>query len=438
MPNTPYETKVSRDISRKIWLNWVIAFGSLTLPMVLSMFVPSLWVPIAILIEVYVLASLRRGGVVGILGNCSVLLGIAVRTLAVAAIVMFGILLLCTDWVIPTQYQIELYNAEIPFVVCLVIFPISAVFCTISLTTGLDSHTCRTCQRLHGFYAGDRLDATFYFREARYQTIILLCISVVMGALEYAYFFTAYININLSKPDHFFFSFMPLALYIISVVVMRGRYITLGQLMEMMVAGTSIDTVNTLVRFLVFDRDNLLLTLDGNQRWDTPAKGRVPHTNRMSPRQASDLFQDITGYEKFELKYCYTNDAFGVGTNTIHFAAFVQPDTAAREGEKWFSPYLLDQGLATNTLSPMLASELYRIHTITMAWKTYDRNGRRLYPVKHYRPTFRLRDLRNWTVDYDDAHWLGVARFNEDKRFFRVQRLWERMTSLFTKNGLVQ
>lgn len=438
MPDIPYETKVSRDISRKIWLNWVISFGALMLPMFLSMFIPSLWVPIVILLEVYLLASLRRGGAVNILGNCSVLLSIAVRSLAVSAVVMIGILLLCTDWVIPTQYQIDLYNAEIPFVVCLVIFPIVAVFCIISLTVGLDSHTCRTCQRLHGFYAGDRLDATFYFREARYQSVILLCISVVMGALEYAYFFTAYININLSKPDHFFFSYMPLALYVISILVMRGRYITLGQLMEMMVAGSNMDTVNTLVRFLVFDRDNLLLTLDSNQRWDTPAKGPVPHTNRIPLRQASDLFHDITGYENFELKYCYTNDAFGVGTNTIHFAAFVQPDTMAKGNEKWFSPYLLDQGLATNTLSPMLASELYRIHTITMAWKTYDRNGHRLYPVKHYRPTFRLRDLRNWTVDYDDAHWLGVARFNEDKRFFRVQRLWERMTSLFTKNGLVQ
>jgi hypothetical protein len=63
-----------------------------------------------------------------------------------------------------------------------------------------------------------------------------------------------------------------------------------------------------------------------------------------------------------------------------------------------------------------------------MAWKTYDRQGRKLYPIKHYRPTFRLRDLKRWTVDYDDLFWLTVATNNQDRPFFRVRKIWQRIT----------
>ena len=61
-----------------------------------------------------------------------------------------------------------------------------------------------------------------------------------------------------------------------------------------------------------------------------------------------------------------------------------------------------------------------------MAWKTYDRDGRRLYPIKNYRPTFRFRDFKTWDVDYNDLHWLDVATNNEDKPFYRLRRFWRK------------
>ena len=67
-----------------------------------------------------------------------------------------------------------------------------------------------------------------------------------------------------------------------------------------------------------------------------------------------------------------------------------------------------------------------------MAWKTYDRNGRRLYPIRHYRPTFRLRDLREWTVDYDDQSWFDIAQNNEDRRFFRLRNFWNNITGFLS------
>ena len=72
-----------------------------------------------------------------------------------------------------------------------------------------------------------------------------------------------------------------------------------------------------------------------------------------------------------------------------------------------------------------------------MAWKTYDRNGRRLYPIRHYKPTFRLRDLRDWTVDYDDETWFDVAHNNEDRRFYKLRSLWNRVTDVFSRKASV-
>ncbi|MDE6526139.1 MAG: hypothetical protein K2L75_02695, partial [Muribaculaceae bacterium] len=122
-----------------------------------------------------------------------------------------------------------------------------------------------------------------------------------------------------------------------------------------------------------------------------------------------------------------------------HYAAFVPSEESVADlaSDQWFNAYMLDTALAANALSPLLANELYRIHTITMAWKTYDRQGKRLYPIKHYRPTFHLGDMRHWAVDYDDASWFDVAHNNEDRAFFRLRRLWMRMTGIFRRDSTV-
>lgn len=83
---------------------------------------------------------------------------------------------------------------------------------------------------------------------------------------------------------------------------------------------------------------------------------------------------------------------------------------------------LAQQGL----LGRDLVSELMRIYKVAMAWKTYDEKGRRLYVIKHYKPTFRLRDIRKWDVDFNDYHWLAVDRTNEDKFWYPIKRLFNK------------
>ncbi len=415
-----------------MWRNWAVAYGAITLPLVLSLFMSLTWLPFAVLFEVYALTTLRKSDMLNSLSRCSVLPRIAIRTLLVSALIMIVINIMCTDWLIPTVWRLRVYNNEIPFIVCLIVSPVTVLFCSLSLWFGLGASECRKCQRRHGFYAGDSMAATLYYREARYQTTVLMSLSAVMGAVEYWYYFARYINANFNDPDRFFFIYMPLVIYGLSLLMLRGRYESMTLLCEALANATGAGHSGTLVRYLVFNDDNLLLHQSADGLWDTPVEGRVERKASMGDHEARLLFNELSGINDFALRYCYTNRAFASDTNMIHYAVFVDsPDNVTIDDKKrWFNPYMLYSCLASNILSPILANELYRIHTITMAWKTYDREGRRLYPIKHYRPTFRLRDLRNWTVDYDDDSWLDVANRNEDRRFYRLRQLWERITGL--------
>lgn len=413
-----------------MWRNWTICYGAITLPLLLSLFTPLAWLPFATLLEVYMLSSVRRADILSPVSACSVLTGIAIRVLFVASVIMIVINLMCTDWLIPTVWRLRVYNSEIPFVVCLIVSPLTVLFCALSLLFGIGDTSSRNYQRRNGFHAGDSMAATLYHRETRYQTTVLLCLSAVMGAAEYFYYFARYINANFNDPDRFFFIYMPIVVYLLSIVILHARYQSVTILCEALVNAQGGRHTGTIVRYLVFKDDNLLLHRGNDGIWDTPAEGRIERKTSMGELEARLLFTELSGIENFELRYCFTNRAFASESNMMHYAVFVDNDNSITPDEKkrWFNPYMLDSALAASALSPVLANELYRIHTITMAWKTYDRDGKRLYPIKHYHPTFRLRDLREWTVDYDDESWFDVAHQNEDRPFFRTRQLWNRLT----------
>lgn len=419
-------------LSAAMWRNWAISFGAIILPLVFSLFTRLTWLPFIALAEVYVLASLRRAEMLAPLSRCSVVSTIVIRTLTLSAAIMIIINILCTDFLIPTVFHMRVFNSEIPFIVCLIEAPVTVFFCILSLFEGLDSKGCRDCQRRNGYYAGDSMAATLYYREARYQTSVLLTLSIAMGIVEYFYYFARYINANFNDPDRFFFVYMPIAVYALSLPILYFRYTNMGAIYTSMLKSTGAHHDGTLVRYLIFCGDNMLLRQNDDEKWDTPAEARIPHHMPVGEYEARHMFSEITGNEAFGIRYCFTNRAFASNTKMTHYAVFLENETdmPADDTRVWFNPYLLDNALAANALSPVLANELYRIHTITMAWKTYDREGRRLYPIKHYRPTFRLRDLREWTVDYDDETWFDIAGSNEDRRFFRTRRLWNRITNL--------
>ena len=257
----------------------------------------------------------------------------------------------------------------------------------------------------------------------------------MLGAVEYWYYFARYNNTEFIDPDRYFFIYMPSVVYLISLGVMAGRYMTMYNLYVTVEDARPERRNTTTVRFLVFCDNDILLRLGENGAWDTPLVSVMPMRPSIGNTEAAGLFGELSDLSDFEVKYCFTTDGMAAGSNTLHFAVFVPESSRESFGDddRWYNAYMLDCALQSGTIATPLATELYRIHTITMAWKTYDRRGRRLYPVKNYRPTFRLGDLRKWDVDYDDTSWFSVAFNNEDRKFFRLRSLWQKVTGILDK-----
>ena len=417
-----------------LWANWALAYGAITLPLVLAIFVPRIWIPFICLAGAYIVKVMIRRNLTSNISACSLVVNLAYRVLLLSALVMFLVVVIYTDWLVPTVIHLQLYNTELPFITCLVEFPIVAVMSAITIYTGLNNRICRECQRRHGFYAGDSVVATLYYRDSKYQAMILLVLSLTIGGIEYWYYFSRYINASLNSPDLFFFNYMPLGIYLLSLFFMWQRYKSMHAIYSAIEEQHPGAEGSTVLRYLIFCEDDLLLRQNKNGIWDTPAIAVAHRTRSISPKEANDILENIEGISGAHVKYLYSNEGFAKGSNMLHFSAFITSDrkeSLLKSGYQWFIPYMLDVSLAAGAIQHHLANELYRIHTMTMAWKTYDRTGRRLYEIKHYRPTFRFRDMREWDIDYNDSTWFDIAANNEDNNFFRVRQFLRKITDIF-------
>ena len=108
-------------VLRGLWLNWAAAFGAITLPLLMGLFVPRIWLPFICLIAGYFISAKMRRDISSGISSCSILMRVAARVLLLSAAAMFVVVILCTDWLVPTVIHLDLYNSEIPFVTCLVI-----------------------------------------------------------------------------------------------------------------------------------------------------------------------------------------------------------------------------------------------------------------------------------------------------------------------------
>ncbi|MCH5220816.1 MAG: hypothetical protein J1F05_00585 [Muribaculaceae bacterium] len=421
-----------------LWRNWAISVGALILPLILALFLPKIWIPFICLAEGYALISMMRADITSGVSSCSLIVRLTSRVLLITSIVMFGVVILCTDWLVPTVIYLDLYNSEIPFITCLIVFPVALAFCLMYRFLGIGERHSREIQRINGFYAGDSVLATLYYRESKYQLVVLMLLSIILGVVEYWYFFTRYINSDMNVPDRFFFNYLPAAMYLMTLFVFVGRYTSMRAMYKTFSDESHISNNNTLVRFLVVVGDELLLQNIKEERWDTPVESLIGRCRSISEPQARDIFTDKTGVKDFAIRYCFANDSFAEGSNIIHYAVFIS-DTDVNAFDSGncvlFNASMLDAAMSANALAPLLANELYRIHTMTMAWKTYDRKGCRIYPVKNYRPSFRLRDLVTWDIDYDDYTWFDIAHNNEDRKFFKLRRFWHRITGVLRTTG---
>lgn len=420
------------DACFNIWMNWTVGVGSLVVPMAAALFMQPKALPFLLFAEVCLLLLFRQSRCLNGLPVCRLLPRLSWRILACSMLLMVAIILLCTDHLFPKVIRLHYYNEEIPFVASLVILPCSVVVCSLYLFAGLMNSHCRHCRRRNNIYDANAFIANCYHREARKQTHWLLSASAALCTVLFCYYLLRYTNASINAQDRFFFSYLPLAAYLVSLPLMARRYARMYSMFAPMADGNPGRTNTTRVRFLIICDNKLLLQRCNNGLFDTPCQSMVDFSSSISEEYARRLLERVAGMSDAELRYCYTCNALAPRANTILFAAFVDsPERYSREVDdpQWCSAAALSVLARDGVLVNMMACELQRLSVATMAWKTYDATGRRRYPIKHYRPSFCLNDIRRCDVNYDDTRWPAVADDNEDRLSYRIRTWWCHLSS---------
>lgn len=418
---------------RTLFRSWAISVGFVALVTATCWFVSKTLLPAILLVLAYVISAVMNARRMNPQQVCLRMAWTVRSTFIVSAFVMFVLVLLHVRSIFGGRFDAPGFNPKIPYITGIVMFTVGSVVSLYAIVMGRSLGVCRTCRRLYGDYDSNSLASSLFNDESGRQLRLFFWMCTCIAVAQWVYFFVFFINVNFNSPDFFFFNYMPVAVYVFSLVFLASRYYGIGEAYRASVADGMTLRHGSDLRFMVTNGDDMLLHENAEGQWDTPYKARVDAA-QVSDGKALERFVALGGPDDTQMRFLYTNKTQS-GENIVHYAAFVSDankDNATRGG-RWFSSYEVDRFLHSGQLAPMFANELVRIYTITMAWKTYNRQGRRLYPIKHYRPIFRLRDFKEWDVDYNDPAWLQISEENEDSRFYRARRLLRKCLSIFNR-----
>lgn len=421
------------DILRMIW---IVCFGAITTLTVSGLYLSHVWLPLVglflvILIRAYGAYNMQRWSM-----NCSLMTHYTIYALGVTSIIMLIANLINTNFI--TNQFSEFSKQEYPFHVSFIIYPVAAVFYAIGLWRRNKTEYCKACRDVALFSTSETLRHNLLNHESKLQIKTALWLSVTLSVITYVYYYIYYRSGSIGRlysPDIFFMYGLPAAAYVISVVYFYTKYA--GLQLEVTLMGSFDDNNrDTVLRYIVVCEDQLLLKekiLEEIEyaRWDTPAVKSIDFYDDIPLEKSKALFAEMSGVHEFDIRRLFaTNTKL---KNVLHFAVFIPEDKMeecqSALGGEWMTLHDLDIMLSSGIVARSFALEIHRVHTITMAWKTYDRDGRRLYPIKNYRPTFRLRDFKRWDVDYEDLHWMNVAENNQDKPFYNLRHFWRKYVS---------
>lgn len=422
-------TKVDfKEVFNRLIVGWIVDFGCISVFASCGWYVHEKVVPFfgfGLLIFVWLYGS---GNLARNRHNCSLLNYYTTYAIVTCASLMLFINLTHTQWLNSGHVAIKL-NQEGPFITSLWVLTIAAIYYRIALYRRTKPAYCVACRAKSDISVRKAVEHNVFHSEMIYQLrmIFWLCLTVaVIGWLYYSFF---YINVNINVPDTFFYYVIPLVVFVLSVVYLGARYS--GMRLEAVISPTMHEKEScTRVRFMVVRGEEILLhqiahdTELGTGMWDTPAATTIVLTDHISKDEAHHIFSELSGTDNFTLRELFVTST--PGYNTMHYAAFLDKDDTEApwlHGE-WFNIYEIGRMMKSGAIVRSFAYEMHRVYTMTLAWKTYDVNGKRLYPIKNYRPTFRLSDFKNWELDYNDIHWLNIAKYNEDVPFFRLRKFW--------------
>lgn len=422
-----------------LWLNWTVAVGALAMPEFLGMFLPKIWLPLITFGIMALLAMYRNSGKKYEAMSCDLVQSICMKTLGYSAVIMLIIAIAYARGFVSIFYPEDVLNLYIPYLTILILGPVASLLCGIALLRGDSMEVCRMCIIRNGNASERGFLGKIFLQESRFQVRLLMILSVALSVLSWSYYALFYVNVNINGTDAFIYNWIPVIFYALSMVYLGLRYFSLwGYYYNHMEMNPHGNEPGSTMRYIILNGDNVFLArnegyydVPDNNRFDTPAMLRLSFSKSVTKEHAKEVFSDISDIpqDDYMMRFMYKSTDVSGMNNIYHFICCLEnPEVMehSRYQGKWYSLSQLQRLLYNHELAPMLATEIHRLYTITMAWKTYDSDGRRLYKIKNYRPNFRLNGICDWDVDFNNSHWLEVARLNEDKPFYRFRKLFQR------------
>lgn len=420
------------DSIQSLLIVWACGFGAIILCIVISLFTPKLWIPLIVVFIAWAqarfTAAIRaKNGL-----RCSRITAVVSTSLVLSAVVMLCCLLVNRTDLVNTLFGVTGYNSRISFISSLIIFPVTVFVSLTAFFQNKNKDLCNGCINFSPFKQGS-LDIK---HETSFQLELLIFICLLLGAVNWIYYCLWFSSASINGLDRYIFIIIPVVLFVASLFYLGRRY---GELMEQLKYAQSLQLRKEalkVLRFLVIMKNKILLS---ENKWmlkislyDTPAVKKIDADAVIDSEMLDDTFRELSGLAGTDIKYLYTSDELFESGQTYHYAAIlgdeIESGTDIKLSGKWVTLDEIYRLSKENNVSPELAAEIHRIFTVTMAWKTYTRDGKRLYPIRNYIPTFRLQDIKKWDVNYDDPQWIYISVNNEDKPFYRIKRLINAIT----------
>lgn len=419
-----------------LWMHWVIGTGALVLPILLSLWVSLAWLPVIILIEIIGMYYYIQSAAL-LAPRCYLIINVCAKSLILACIIMIVINLGYTTGEVNELYDQEALNPGIPYICVLIIAPCAFLFSFVAALLGRRRITfCQNCIRRYGTTPERGFIGFLYKKEGHMQMVFLAWLTGAETIYSWLYYFFAYINVNLNSPDIFFFIVLPVAVYVLSCVYTGLRYLGLLSYYSREIIGTTQQKgAVTEMRFAAICGDSMFLApLDPeleNTRLDTPFRLTLRYRKDVSHEEAVDNFCNLAHVQDAKVRFIYVSESGNLDGTIRHYTAMVDSEDAIDASRwpfgKWYNFYEVKFLLNNSGLAPILAAEIVRVYTISMARKTYDSEGKRLYKIKNYRPTFKMSHVNDLDVDYNDNRWLFISANNEDRPFFRLRRFYHKL-----------
>ena len=330
-----------------LWRNWAVAVGLLTVLTVLAPVVPRQWLaPINIgfyiLLQIFHTELRKRD-----FPSCSRLIQQVSAVMMMTAVTLVALYFFGLGEN-PHELTGQPYDINSPIIAILITAPVATIVTLYYWLNRREPLVCQQCKMRYGNVIEHGFVGDLYRKEWRYQTKLLFVLSLVLSVVDWAYYMLMYVNTNLNRADLFFFIWMPLVMYVLSLVYLGARYHSLWVYFCQKDEEHFVEQPgSTTLRFLVICNDRLLLNFYPTQvvyangarvkRFDTPVIARTAYHERENLPEAVSIFKNITGIPDAEIKFAYSSPDNITYRNIFHYFAFLDDDAelidSSLEGE---------------------------------------------------------------------------------------------------------